>query len=304
VLRAATAASDSTLFDMLHLAADLVLVSSTAVAVRAYARALPSGGSIIWLRRFRANRSRPFGRILERAALGVGHPVTLQDSRYSWSASRAMVRAGLLVPVILLIWLVGVFVLGLLVLEALHGDGPALAFLSAGWTLWLSWEVADRTKRAGHRSISSEQVRTILSGMQSGQGRSRLSPLLGVEVLSVRDEEWRDVVQAALRTAQAVVIDITEVTDPIREELVHALSTLGRDRLILAVERGPSADPERIWAEVIAPIQDVGAVRPTPSWVRTATFEYTAHPTYASAGFRRDVARLREMLVVATTQSD
>jgi hypothetical protein len=299
VLRTLLAAlEDGSLPDVLHFAADLLLVSSVAFGVRAYARALPSVGAIVWLRRFRADRSRSFGRLLERAALGVGRPLTLQDPTYAWSASHATVRAGLLVPVVLLVWLVGVFALALVAVVALHSDDAALVFLVVGWTVWLGWEVAELAKRAGFRTVSLAQAQQGLARTGSGGGRS---PLLGVEVLKVRDEEWRDLVRRALVAAEVAVIDVSDANDHIREELVLALGTVGRDRIILAVERGPAADPDRIWADVVAPVQDVGALRPTPQWVRTTTFEYTPHRGYAWTGFRGDVARLRAMLTAATT---
>jgi hypothetical protein len=278
-----------TLTDLLHGVVDVLPVAGIAVGIRAYARALPSCGMVVWLRRFRSDRSRTLGRLLDRACHGIAQPLTMQDSSYSWSVSQSTVRAGLMVPVVMLVWVAVAIPLAGLV-SAVNPDPVILVLVEAGWTLWLAWEIADQAKVRGFRTVSVQQARAALAGAQLPGTRRRM----GIEVLRVPDAGWRDLVRASLDQAVAAIVDVTDANDIIREELVLALSILGRDRIVLGVERGPQADPERIWSEVVAPVQDAGALRPTPAWVRSAVFEYS--PRARGKEFRNDAARLRRLL--------
>lgn len=285
-----------TVHDLLRLAGDVVLCSSVVLGLRAYARALPSAGVIVWLRRFHARRSKVFGALLERAATGVGHPLTLQDSSYSASYTAASARSGVRIVGLILLWLPGALLVSLLVFAAFgpSSDGVLVIALIA-FTAAFVRVVAAAMRRLGFRTIDDDAARQQLSTIIRARGRGRYRPALGVEVLKVRDAAWTDLVQAGLEGAVLAVLDVSEVTDNIRWELATALRSLGPERIILAVEEG-AADPARIWRDVVAPVQD--SIPLGTQWVASALFTYPTgrRPNAADPRFRRDVDRLRSMM--------
>jgi hypothetical protein len=285
-----------TVQDVLHLVTDVVLCSSVAVGLRAYARALPSAGVIVWLRRFHVRRSKTFGALLERASTGVAHPMTLQDSSYSASYTAASAGSGLLIVGLILLWLPGAVVVSLLVFAEFgpSSDGTLVVALIA-FTAVMVRVVAAVMRRLGFRTVSDDDARQELATIIRNRGRGRRRPVLGVEVLKVRDAAWTDLVQQGLAGAVLAVLDVTEVTDNIRWELATALRSLGAERIILAVE-GAAADPTRIWRDVVAPVQD--RLPLDAQWVASALFTYPAgrRPNGADPQFRRDAERLHRMM--------
>jgi len=299
VLRAVLASLEaSSTRDVMLLFSDALLLSSTAFGIRSYARALPSAGVIIWLRRFRVKRSRSFGMLLEQAARGVGYPLTLQDSSYRWSLSAVTARAALLVPLALLLWVVGVLLVALLVFMTFGSNDRIFVLALIAFTVAFLWAAAGGARRLGFRTVDAAEAVRQLSRMSHSRGRGRQRPFLGIEVLKVQDSVWETVVRQSLAGAVLAVIDVSDVTDNIRTELRMAFATLGRDRVILAVEEGARADAERIWHENVAPVRDASPVALAPEWVASALFVYSARrPRAASSHFRREVQRLRAMMV-------
>jgi hypothetical protein len=288
----------STVRDLLIPVCQVGLLSSIALGSRAYGRALPSAGVIVWLRRFHVRRSKHFAAILERAAAGVGYPVTLQDSSYSTSLNASIARSILLPSVLFLLWPLGAMVVAFLVLEAFGEDSGILAngvLVAAliGFSAAMVKAIALSMKRNGIRTLSDDVARREFSTIMGSAGRGRRGLVLGVEVLKVSDAAWQELVQEVLAGSVLTVIDVTDITDNIRTEMAAALRSPGPERIILAAEEG-SADPARIWREVVAPVR--GSIPVDPRWVASALFTYPAsRPGFDLRVWSR-IAELRQVM--------
>jgi hypothetical protein len=290
--------SDSTVRDVLTLFGDVILCSSVAFGLRAYARGLPSAGVIVWLRKFDVRQSTGFGAVLERAARGVGHPMTLQDASYSASLSSAAVRAPLLIPLLGTLSLFGALLLAVLVF-AVFGSGSEvmiilvlLGFAIAVWRAGGAW-----LRRVGFRTVSSDEAKRELAQALRERGKGRWRPVLGVEVLKVADDGWQELVHQGLAGAALAIVDVTKITENIRWELATAVTLLGPSRVILAAEQN-AASPERIWREAGVSAQQSGGVQLDSKWVTSALFTYSpARSSVATPTQRNDANALRRMML-------
>ena len=275
--------AESTLKDGLKLLATSLWVGSPLIGYRAYAQRVPSGGAIVWFRRFRRTSSFNFAATLGRAATGIGHPLTLQDTTVPTSLAAAGVRTSALVLSALCLLLFGVGLLAvLLLLVTLHlaMDGVALLLVLVGYAVAFANWVRKALRRVGYGTLDADkavaQVRARLEAVN--RGRRRLG--IGLDVIRCprdKDEQlWQQVVRTALCYTSLAVVDVSEVNDNIRFELTEALSTLGPDRVLLVAEEGAAPD-DQVWYQACLPALTEAGRPPDRAWLRSRLYRYPAH---------------------------
>lgn len=287
--------SDGDVRDLLVALGAVLLLSSAVVGYRAYGRALPSAGVILWLRRFEVQRASSFGALLEQASRGIGYPVAVQDSRYSASYPSAMLRAPTLVPVLGLLWAFGAVMLAAVVGTR---SPPLLAAVLTAFS-FLLWRAATSWLRhLGYRTVGAAVAHRELERVAHTRGKGRRRPALGIEVLKVPDGDWHALVRQGLGDAVLAVVDVTVISATVGWELATASERLGSRRIILAAEQ-ESADPHRIARE----LAEVARHPVDPGWVTSALFAYSGsrQPSTVDPAHREEIRTLHRMLAERVT---
>jgi hypothetical protein len=267
--------------DLLQLVSQWAWVAGPVFGYLVYSRLLPVGGPIVWLRRFHPGREGRFNfaAALGRAAVGIGHPLTLQDASVPASAFAAGVRlstlgAYLMVPVVWLLSLGLLFSVGSL----LGLGGAALALLVVGGATAGTAMIFLRVlRRLGFRALPSDQGRAVAEVKErmtaAREGRRRIG--IGIEVVRcprVKDL-WKAVVRAGLGGASIAIIDVTDMTSNLRFELATALTLLGPERVILTAE-ADTVSEEQIWLDVCRPAERDSGQHLGRPWLRGALHRY------------------------------
>jgi hypothetical protein len=281
--------------DLVENAAVTLLASCIPLGVYTYARALPSCGTIVWLRQFGpTSGGQRFAGLLEAAARGVAQPITLQDaSGYSGSHTTAVIRSTPLAGLPFQVWWAAVLLWGCAA-PLLHGSMIGL-FVGVATSAAIMIGVGYvRLRHLAHRVVTAEQARRELDRAATTRGRILRRPAFGLEVLKVAGEAWHDVVGYALSGAVLAIIDVTKVTKNIEWELETALRSLHPDRIILAAQAG--SDRKRIWG-VVKTAADAASCTVTTAWLDAALFTYPVDDKSQVDPGSPEVERLGRLLV-------
>jgi hypothetical protein len=168
-------------------------------------------------------------------------PITVQDSAVHFS--QGFVSGRLASFLYLLLPLLGIFG----ILFALSGD------LGSLWTITmvLGYLVAVLALLCGYfwafvriRNEPQKQMVALLQRVRRGKLRSA-----GVVVLRIHDRFWREVVEMAMRQADAIVIDVTDPSENVIWELRTALRLRSSMTILLACpqrENCPAVLPQAV----------------------------------------------------------
>ena len=228
--------------------AALVLLPGVLLAIvwhdflgRRFWRARRGSKFLIWLRRFhRRDLGRfPFGTLLQSACLKQATPITIQDSTYRTSMSSLVARGGIslmavgfvgLVAALLGVLAVGAICIGVGSMIGLPDYVSGLLLLPAAFLIGPF--VFYRTiLRAGYRRLRAATGRRVVAGLVQRAKEGRLSWAL--QVLKCGDDFWQDVVLEGLRSADAVVIDVTDIGPSVRWELSQVSKLVPPERIVL-----------------------------------------------------------------------
>ena len=247
-----------------------------------------TGYTVLWLRRFHRREQKSFQRILERACLYVGMPITVQDSSFRFSLGYAMSRLIPLVSVLL-----GVYVaLSFIPVSAILFDGLAMAMgLSMVLAVLISFWLGVLKLRVGD---SERRVLKLLEDIRTGRVWNA-----GVFVLSCQDDFWRSVVELALRHADTTVVDVTQLSENVIWELHTALAEMPPERVLLVCEKDAAA-PEVLPSSVISELQ---AALPNVPLDRFPKFFYCRTRNYFFSPPQEPVSSLRESLLKCISQA-
>lgn len=213
---------------------------------------------ILWLRRFHIRTQYGFGprfhRMLHQACKGLGIPMTVQDSAFRFSDSWALTRF---------------FPWGFAwinVLIALSGVGWILLWMSVDSVVVkvsvtavsatvVGYLVYKGFSRMGYTRLKSSDARQktmeFVENVRRGRGNYD-----GVIVFKCEDDFWRETVTLAVEQADAVVIDVTEISENLAWELKTVLERVPRQSILLVTAadetRGgyPGELPSHISAEL------------------------------------------------------
>jgi hypothetical protein len=319
-----SAGSQSTVVDLLELLAQSVWAGGgPIIGYVVYSRLAKRDGLLLWLRKFRKSYGRKIRFLypLGMACSGMLYPVTVQDPSFRSSAMFSIMRRWILIPATLILWIIGAVFLLVLVVFVFGFQAPALTvglalLLWTGYFSWVLWKVM---VRSGFVSMPDDVPQARKEARRRFQAAldGKRSPGFGVEVLKCPDEKqkdsdgkrntnselavWQAVVVEALSVADVVVIEVTEMTDPLFWELTQALTRLGRERVLLAAEEGATG-PARLASELCQPLTLSTGQAVTPEWVQAALFTYpttqTLHPRRRSQQYKILAERLRRELAL------
>jgi hypothetical protein len=312
VLKSAT--GQSNLVDLLILLAQSLWVGAPTIGYVAYSRMAKRDGLLLWLRRFRGAYGRKirFHQPLGVACSGMLYPVTIQDNSFKASAMFSLLRLWVLIPGMLFLWIIGLLLVLVVaypvIVKSSSAAGVVLILL---WTGFFSWGLWTLMTRAGFLSMPRElsqaqqEARRRFKAARDG----KRAPGVGVEVLKCEDEVrkdgkkweiWQAVVFEALSVAAVVIVEVTEVTNPLFWELTQALTHVDKDRILLVAEEGATT-PDRLASQLCGPLTLSTGQAVTPEWVQAALFTYPAtqaHPHRRRQQYKVLAERLRRELAL------
>lgn len=211
----------------------------------------PTGRFVLWLRRFHENGAFPFNTLLEDASRGIALPVTVQDTTVARSSTAASTRASQFASQALVgICLMSGFVL--LVNGVQPGRlaailGP-LILLGYALVIWLQNSGGNsdlRTKRGQKR------LRELLHLMDSNQKIPQ-----ALTIVRMSDENWKEWVEEFIRRADAIIVDVTHLTESLNWELQTCSRCLQPAQMILACgsDEDSEADP---WPSIKTRLEEI-----------------------------------------------
>ena len=173
----------------------------------------------------------------------VGVPITIQDSSFRFSMGMVQVRIGSVASFGVMVLLLA----GFLPVGRIGVDLVGLIFFGVIGLAALFSRKLGCTKL--HQANAEEQTLQLLADVR-GRKKSRG----GVMILKCEDSFWREIVSLAIQHADAVVIDITELSQNVIWELQTALAVKSPQNILLAYENdeGQSELPPTIAAELQA----------------------------------------------------
>ncbi len=240
---------------------------------------------VLWLRKFDVIEPRPFPfeAFLSIACAGLAVPVTIQDSAIPWSAQQASARMFLRFPLEMLTLGAGLMLVAIPIgLWAVFNvsEEHTLYFVVGVLAVSLPFMHAffKRRRRALgtfrlDKQDSVEEVQDFLRRIKSGRSRTAG----GVAVFRIAIPQWREVIAAALRHADVVIIDVSILSEHLLWELEQTKARLRGRQLILScriVPGGAYELPEDVRAKLAstvgeALIEEAGRAyypRVTPRW--------------------------------------
>ena len=195
---------------------------------------------VVWLRRFHRREMRffPFDLVIAEICAGVIIPVTLQDTKVRWSTRD--IRSSPLRLVLgfagnclglafMLLWL-------LVVISTLIRYVPwyglviiwyVPAYFVSKWLLHLVTRLLGST--ALHRDYALGQVTELVARIRSEKG-TRISFL----VQRVPEEVWEEVVAKWIAEADAVIIDVSDLTRNLELEMGMCAARMSPEQVIVA----------------------------------------------------------------------
>jgi hypothetical protein len=205
---------------------------------------LRRGGIVLWLRPFRRPRHIRMDRLIRASCAGIAGGVTLQDSTVNRSLLAGFFSRWVFAVFVLPIWLIGFMLIGIATVAFISsvqsGDGDlsngsidtALPIITVVWTclfLWFGyWYVNRYSVVTLQESTTLPVTGAFLSDLRSGHLFGS-----GLHILCCPDSCWRNVVALAISRADAVIVDVTLLTDNILWEVSQALERLAPTRVIL-----------------------------------------------------------------------
>lgn len=207
---------------------------------------LPPTACLVWLRKFDRENSSMFR--LSRAVDLLGRDgvctITLEDA--SFQQSRPQRRRLWMAAFWTILGFITAVLIGIGLMPGLSPYSPRsladVGFLASAWaasvpiSLMLAWLLT--SKLGSSRQLSFADVR---AQMDTYWLRPR-----GAWLFRVRDEWWRQSVLHALKEADAILVDVSAVTEHIKWEIEQALQAAPRDRIVLLIDEEALKDPNAL----------------------------------------------------------
>ena len=200
---------------------------------------------VLWLRKSDVIEPRRFRfeACLSIACSGLAVPVTIQDSAVPWSAQQASARMFLQLPLDVLKFMAGAMVvlvpIGLWATFNVSPEdfsyGIYVTYGLLAVAVPIIFVLVNRRRRALgvfrlDKRDSVEELRDFLRRIKSGRSRTAG----GVAVFRIASSQWQNVVTAALRQADVVIIDVSILSEHLLWELEQAKTCLRGSQLILS----------------------------------------------------------------------
>ncbi|MGD9367201.1 MAG: hypothetical protein PVH87_15995 [Desulfobacteraceae bacterium] len=206
-----------------------------------YMRMIRAHRYAIWLRRFHRdepNRLR-FNWLLHRACPGLCVPITIQDSvfktSYYSSGSRMLVVLPIVLSLGILLYLLCALTIAFVIHFLVGGNqlpiviGMILALVPLG--LYGSG-IKNQMAKRGHVTLSATKaVREVDSTLR--KIIQRKLGFQGVMIFKCADEVWQKVVALGISSADAVIIDVSDLTENVLWEIETALEKHDPDSILL-----------------------------------------------------------------------
>lgn len=188
----------------------------------------PTDRIVLWLRRFHEDGLFPFELVLEDICGGIALPLTVADTTVPNSKLASTTHP--LVPVGGALLTIG-FLGGFLLLGMAPGATVAMfalpLFAVGGVLTFLGLRLG------GRKDLRTERGQQVLEGILHAVNNREPLPAT-MTVVRMSDENWRTWVGGFIERADAVVMDITHLTDSLGWELNACKETLAPQQLILA----------------------------------------------------------------------
>jgi hypothetical protein len=240
-----------------------------------------TGYVVLWLRRFQRGEQKPFKGLLNQASANLGIPITVQDSSARFSIGFAVAR---LFPFATAIGAVMLF-LAFFSIPVITYDVMQIVFCLAFLVVGAASSYFGYLKlRPGS---SAERLKKVLGDIRSGKLRSPEVLILGCD-----DSFWRSAIEMALTYADAVVIDVTELSENVIWELRTAAATMEPLRILLVC--ATDTEPHELTPTTREPLAEL--LGPT-SLAQFPTFFYPK--TTSRRRLYRCMPDLREALIKA-----
>jgi hypothetical protein len=238
-----------------------VLVTNTLRNV-AVARLVNPTRVVLVLRRFRKpdKRYTVLAHEVGEAGQGLAVPITIQDS--SFRGSPAMV-VSVIRDVLFQLGAILLLFLGMRLVPL--GGLRGVAMLVATWAavLWLIYRVADDLiKRYAARRTTEADFRQVLQDVFR-RIRHRRGLYRGTRVLKFPDSVWQRAIEVAVREADAVLIDVTDVSEAVAWEIRTVQQQIPPESVVLTWSE---ADEQRLEAGLMSP-REVPTIQRMPEQV-------------------------------------
>jgi hypothetical protein len=200
---------------------------------------------VVWLRRFHRQDLRrfPFGALLQGACNHLATPITIQDSTYrlSWNS---LVARGVFTMLAVFVGavLAGITIVAIGVtllyfaMETCRVPEQARVIVTGiavlvGGPVLIVWFVRWISRRACYRRLKpsnyGKRMESLIRRIERGKSTFAL------QVVQCGDDFWKAVVQQALKSADAVVVDVTELNENVRWELSQISAIVAPERVVL-----------------------------------------------------------------------
>ncbi len=217
-----------------------------------YFKMVRTGKIVVWLRRFHRNEPNRlrFNMLLNRACPGLCIPITIQDSAfktsYYSSGASLLVIAPLVFGLGTLLYLLCAITIFVSLIALGVSDNIALFLglvLSIGPLLLYIKGVRTYMARRGHVVLQAKKAREKAEDVLQ-RIRVRKLAFHGVLILKCVDEVWHDMVRFLLSKADAVIIDVSELSENLMWELETAIASPVGNSMLLTCEVLPDMPQE------------------------------------------------------------
>ena len=220
-------------------------------------RAPKSSGLILWLRKFHRHDLRifPFGRLLQQICLGSGCPVTIQDSSYRFSHSSLLAKGSFAAIIIYFLSCCTASLAALSLVLVASASTTYLPksivetelfnhvffglILPIGSLYLLVIVFTTLLQRACFTVLKEKDFQEIICKFVHRVKQGRGSATL--RILRCHDCFWQRAVILSLQSADAVVVDVTDMNANLKWELVQVHRLVPPQRVVLCCARKQSS---------------------------------------------------------------
>ncbi len=210
---------------------------------------------ILVLRRFREHdhRRTVLPRVVGSATAGIAVPITIVDSSFPGESSPWVQILGiwLIAPATLLVGSIWIFFM------PLHGfSGVMIWFVIMGLVFWLLFEIKERLAVAlGVTRTTEENFQRVLSSVLTSI-RRRKGKYAGTMALKFPDSVWKSAIRKSLVEADAVLVDVTEISASLEWELLTVKELVPAERVVLAwsIENVKQAADQDVMAQHLSQV--------------------------------------------------
>lgn len=212
----------------------------------------PTGRMVLWLRRFHEDGAFPFDLLLEDMVRSIALPVTVQDTTVTGSSIAARTNPrGILVQTI-----AGSIGMGMFIALVMVKMDPWI-ILPIGLPLFIITQIW------ALREIRRDRT----NDLRTGAGQKRLAQLMSLldgkkkipnalTTFRMSDDNWKEHVETFIKRSDAIIIDITHLTESLGWELNTCKKLLRPEQMILACGHVEDSE-EDPWPPLLAKLEQM-----------------------------------------------